>query len=249
MHTAKIHRRKKGASDLEAYQIVIVGNRRLIYHGSTLLLPLLPPSLLPTSAPLSPLLFFARSFSFISLLLYPHNTRIVRRWIYPRKRGNEPFTSRSTRIAIIEEQVSVIFERFSWWWWWWWAYLVFPLLFPLFLFRRRFYAATRISPDLSSSKIAWKHELRTSTRLDATLFAFSYRKWYLLTVGRRVWTSSKFNGTTLSNVPLEDGENFPNMYVCILEFFNNRTSRPKMWNTMNGIPSIVSEKFQKCRVS
>lgn len=37
MHTAKIHRRKKGASDLEAYQIVIVGNRRLIYHGSTLL--------------------------------------------------------------------------------------------------------------------------------------------------------------------------------------------------------------------
>jgi len=34
MHTAKIHRRKKGASDLEAYQIVIVGNRRLIYHGN-----------------------------------------------------------------------------------------------------------------------------------------------------------------------------------------------------------------------
>lgn len=32
MHTAKIHRHKKGASDLEAYQIVIVGNRRLIYH-------------------------------------------------------------------------------------------------------------------------------------------------------------------------------------------------------------------------
>ena len=33
MHTAKIHRHKKGESDLEAYQIVIVGNRRLIYHG------------------------------------------------------------------------------------------------------------------------------------------------------------------------------------------------------------------------
>ncbi|KYQ51548.1 hypothetical protein ALC60_09314 [Trachymyrmex zeteki] len=27
-------KRKKGASDLEAYQIVIVGNRRLIYHGN-----------------------------------------------------------------------------------------------------------------------------------------------------------------------------------------------------------------------
>lgn len=138
---------------------------------------------------------------------------------------NEPFTSRSTRIAIIEEQVSVIFERFSWWWWW--AYSVFFFFFffpsPYFYFVVYFYIATRISLDLSSSKIAWKHELRTSTRLDATLFAFSYRKWYLLTVGRRVWTSSKFNGTTLSNVHLEDGENFPNVYVCILEFFNNRT--------------------------
>lgn len=35
MHTSKIHRHKKGESDLEAYQIVIVGNRRLIYHGKT----------------------------------------------------------------------------------------------------------------------------------------------------------------------------------------------------------------------
>lgn len=47
MHTAKIHRRKKGASDLEAYQIVIVGNRRLIYHRST-------PSPRPQHARLSP---------------------------------------------------------------------------------------------------------------------------------------------------------------------------------------------------
>lgn len=30
----KFTARKKGASDLEAYQIVIVGNRRLIYHGN-----------------------------------------------------------------------------------------------------------------------------------------------------------------------------------------------------------------------
>lgn len=42
MHTAKIHRRKKGVSDLEAYQIVIVGNRRLIYHGSTPTVPRFP---------------------------------------------------------------------------------------------------------------------------------------------------------------------------------------------------------------
>ncbi|KYN42408.1 hypothetical protein ALC56_03168 [Trachymyrmex septentrionalis] len=37
-----LRRRKKGASDLEAYQIVIVGNRRLIYHGNA---P--PPTPLP----------------------------------------------------------------------------------------------------------------------------------------------------------------------------------------------------------
>ncbi|KYM80607.1 hypothetical protein ALC53_08945 [Atta colombica] len=35
MDSNKLHLpRKKGASDLEAYQIVIVGNRRLIYHGN-----------------------------------------------------------------------------------------------------------------------------------------------------------------------------------------------------------------------
>lgn len=43
----KFTARKKGASDLEAYQIVIVGNRRLIYHGNTSY-----PCLLSTDSPL-----------------------------------------------------------------------------------------------------------------------------------------------------------------------------------------------------
>ncbi|EFN65666.1 hypothetical protein EAG_10923 [Camponotus floridanus] len=43
----KFTARKKGASDLEAYQIVIVGNRRLIYHGNASY-----PYLLSTVSPL-----------------------------------------------------------------------------------------------------------------------------------------------------------------------------------------------------
>lgn len=169
MHTAKIHRRKKGASDLEAYQIVIVGNRRLIYHGSTLLLPS------PIRRPLSPLLsslVFPLFPSYYTLIIrdsyedeYTRGNERTFHLTFHEDRNNRGAGVRYFRTIFVVVVVSLLSFFF---------FFFFPS--PYFYFVVYFYIATRISLDLSSSKIAWKHELRTSTRLDATLFAFSYRK-------------------------------------------------------------------------
>lgn len=113
MHTAKIHHRKKGASDLEAYQIVIVGNRRLIYHGSTPPPPAAPTaSSTPLQRPLR-LCFFLTRLPIIFLLLFHHNTDRTKmnneEWLYlclpttGRRWGNSWYNRAHTCHAIEDE--------------------------------------------------------------------------------------------------------------------------------------------------